>query len=79
MEDLYANTAVSAWRFSIYLTGIKPDLKKVQGILDIGRPATTAETRVLINIINYYRDIWPRRSRILAPMTEADSDPKGRK
>ena len=58
--------------------GIKPDPKKVQGIMDIGRLSTTTEARSLIGIVHYYMDMWPRRSHVLAPMIEADSGPKGR-
>ena len=58
---------------------IKPDPKKVQGIMDIGRPSITTEARSLMGMVQYYRDIWPRRSHLLAPLTEAASGPKGRK
>ena len=51
--------------------GIKPDPKKVQGIMDMARPTTTTEIRRLIGIVQYYRDLWPRRSHILAPLAEA--------
>ena len=47
--------------------------------MDIGRPDTTTEAQELIGMVQYYRDMWPRRSRILAPLTEAASGPKGRK
>ena len=33
--------------------GIKPDPNKVQGIMDIGRPATTTEARALICMVKY--------------------------
>ena len=59
--------------------GIKPDPKKVQGIMDIGRPSKTTEERALIRMVQYYRNMWPRRSNVLAPLTEAASGPKGRK
>ena len=59
--------------------GIKPDPKKIQGILDLERPKTTTECRALLGLIQYYRDMWQRRSHILAPLTEASSGPKGRK
>ena len=55
----------------------KPDHKKGQGIMDIRQPATTTEARVLIGMFQYYKDMWPRRSHILAPLIEADSGPKG--
>ena len=51
--------------------GIKPDPKKVEGIVDLGRPTTTTEARALIGMVQYYRDMWPRRSHILSPPTEA--------
>ena len=59
--------------------GIKPNPKKVQGIMDLGRPATTTELRSLIGMIQYYRNMWHKWSHIVAPQTEADSDPKEKK
>ena len=59
--------------------GIKSEPKKVQGIVDLGRTSTTTEARALIGMVQYYRDMWPRWSHILSPLTEADSVPKGRK
>ena len=59
--------------------GIKPEPNKVQGIMDFGQTATTTEARALICMVQYYRYMWPRRSHTLAPLTEADSGPKGRK
>ena len=56
---------------------IKPDPKKVQGTMDIGRPTTTTETRALTGMVQYYRDIWLRRSHVVAPLTEAYIVPKG--
>ena len=47
--------------------------------MDIGRPPTTTEARALIGMVQYYRYMWPRRSPVLAPLTEESSDPKGRK
>ena len=58
---------------------IKPDPKNVQGIMDIARPPKTTEAWALIGMVHYYRDMWPRRSHVLAPLTEAYSGPKGRK
>ena len=47
--------------------------------MDIGRPSTTNEARELIDMVQYYRYMWPRRSHILAPLTEEASGLKGRK
>ena len=59
--------------------GIKPEPKKLQGIMELRRPSTKTEARALIGMVQYYRDMWPRRSHVLAPLTEAASGPKGRK
>ena len=59
--------------------GIKPDPNKVQGILDLGQPVTTTEARALMVMVQYYRDMWPSRSHILAPLIEAARNPKDEK
>ena len=46
--------------------------------MDLGRPATTTEAQELIGMVQYDRDMWIRRSHILAPLTEAYSGPKGK-
>ena len=46
---------------------IKPDPKKVQGIMDLERPKTTTDCRKLIGMVQYYRDMWKQHSHVLAP------------
>jgi len=43
------------------------------------RPTTTTEVRHFIGMVQYYRDLWPRRSHLLTPFTEISSGPKGKK
>ena len=47
--------------------------------MDIFRPSTTTESRAPVVMVHYYRDMWPRRSHILAPLPQAASVTKGRK
>ena len=47
--------------------------------MDVGIPATTTEAQALIGMFQYYRDMWPRQSHVLAPLTEAASIPNGGK
>ena len=54
-------------------------MKILQGIVDIKRPTITTEAQALIGMVHYYKEIWSRQSPVLAPLTEADSSPKGGK
>ena len=59
--------------------GIKHDPKKVQEIIDLSRTSTTTKVRSLIGMVHYYRNMCPKRSHVLDPLTEATSGPKVRK
>jgi hypothetical protein len=46
--------------------GIQPIRNKVEAILNIKGPKTRKELRQFIVIVNFYRNIWFRRSELLA-------------
>ena len=50
--------------------GVKPNPKKVQAILDMQSPTNKTEVRHFVGMVQYYRDLWPRRAEILLPLTE---------
>jgi hypothetical protein len=50
--------------------GIKPQPKKVQAILALSPPNNVKELRHFLGMIQYYRDMWARRSEMLAPLTD---------
>lgn len=54
--------------------GIQPVAKKIQAVLALDVPKTRRELRRFIGMINYYRDMWIRRSDVLAPLTHLVSE-----
>jgi hypothetical protein len=59
--------------FWITRGGIKPLSKKVEAINNLSSPKTRRELRKFIGLVNYYRDLWPKRSETLAPLTALTS------
>jgi hypothetical protein len=49
--------------------GIKPQPKKVQSILALTPPKNVKDLRRFLGMVQYYRDLWARRSEMLAPLT----------
>ena len=47
--------------------------KKIEAIQKLKTPTCVRQLRRFIGMINYYRDIWPQRSHILAPLTALTS------
>ncbi len=50
--------------------GIKPQSTKVQAILALNPPNNKKELRHFLGMVQYYRDMWARRSEMLAPLTD---------
>ena len=47
--------------------------KKVEAIQKLKVPSCVQQLRGFIGMINYYQDIWPQRSHILASLTALTS------
>ena len=49
--------------------GIPPQPKKVEAIQRLNPPKTKKQLRHFLGMVNYYPDMWKRRSHICAPLT----------
>ncbi len=49
--------------------GIKPQSNKVQAIFVIKPPTAVRQLRHFLGMVQYYPDLWARRSEMLAPLT----------
>ena len=50
--------------------GIKPQSNKIEAILALQPPTNVKELRRFLGMVQYYRDMWMRRSDMLAPLTD---------
>jgi RNase H-like domain found in reverse transcriptase/Reverse transcriptase (RNA-dependent DNA polymerase) len=59
--------------YLINCKGVRPTLKKVEAISNIVTPKTSKQLPSFIEMVNYYRVVWPKRSHLLAPLSALTS------
>ena len=77
-KSTFGAPSVDYLGYVITREGLRPQKKRIQVILDLAVPRTVREVRRILGIIGYYRDLWPERSRTLAPLYElvgSEKDP----
>ena len=50
--------------------GIKPIPYKITATTNISCPTSTKHVRLFVGLVNYYKDVWPRRAHFLDPLTD---------
>jgi hypothetical protein len=50
--------------------GLKLWKNKIDAILEMSRPINLKQLRGFVGAVHYYRNMWPNRSHIMAPLTD---------
>jgi Reverse transcriptase (RNA-dependent DNA polymerase) len=72
-KSFFARTELEYLGYWITRNGIKPLPDKVKAIMQIAERKNRKELRSFIGIVNYYLDMWIRRSHVLAPLASLTS------
>jgi hypoxanthine phosphoribosyltransferase len=72
-KSFFARTILEYLGYNINREGMRPSQKKVKAMLQIKPPTTQTQLRRFIGMVNYYRDMWPQRSHLLAPLSSLTS------
>ena len=62
--------------FLINRDGIKPQPIKVQVIVDLKPPSNQKKLRGFLGMVNLYKELWPKSSITLSPLTAMTGKPK---
>ena len=73
-KSFFARGELEYLGYWITRDGIQPMKNKVEAIMKIAEPTNRKQLRSFIGIVNYYRDMWVRRSHILAPLASLTSN-----
>ena len=55
--------------FWVTRDSVKPTNRKIEAITNMKPPTLQKEVQKFIDVINYYRNVWPRRAHTLAHLT----------
>ena len=72
-KSFFAREELEYLGYWITREGIQPVSAKVNAIANIAAPKNKKELRRFIGIVNYYCDMWIRRSHVLAPLAQLTS------
>ena len=72
-KSYFGRSEIEYLGFWVTREGIRPITSKVDAMLNIAPPKTRKQLRRFIGLINYYKDMWHKRSETLAPLTALTS------
>ena len=70
LKCAWAVQATDYLGFLLNTESIKTLPAKIKAISRIARPTAPTHVQSFVGLLNYYKDMWPRRAHILAPLTD---------
>jgi hypothetical protein len=68
--SIFGSDEIEYLGYTLSRDGIKPQRKKVDAILAINPPRNVKDLRKFMGMVQYYRDVWEKRSHLLAPLSD---------
>ena len=69
-KSTFAANEIQYLGYVLMRDGIKPQPEKVQAILAINPRRGVKDLRKFLGTVQYYRDLWEKRSHLTAPLTD---------
>ena len=69
-KSFFMQQEVEYLGFLLTNKGVKPQPKKIEAMKRIKPPKNAKQLKSFLGMVNFYRDLWPKRSEILAPLTK---------
>ncbi len=73
-KSFFAKSELEYLGYWVTRDGIQPVKSKVEAMLKVAPPKTKKQLRGFIGLVNYYRDMWAKRSHVLAPLAALTSN-----
>ena len=73
-KQSFGKTEIEYLGFWVTRNGIQPTNKKLDAIINMMPPKNQKQVQAFIGLVNYYMDMWSRRSHLLHPLTTLTSD-----
>ena len=70
VEGSFCVTETEYLSYVLTREGIKPQPKKLEAILALTLPHNVKQLCRFLGMVQYYRDLWARRSEMLSPLTD---------
>lgn len=69
-KSFFMQKEVEYLGFLLTSNGIRPQPKKVEAMMRMKAPTSTKTLKMFLGMVNFYRDMWPKRSHMLAPLNK---------